>query len=183
MLLCIALSYKITLNIISSSISFKQFLKFETHHYKYHFDPLYLLFMTLKSTHIWKAIKALSLLGILLAFYLFYSYLTRPTFQPCYVNSSINCDAVIKGPLATIFGVPVSLIGLVGYIIILISSIIKNKKLLLVMSTFGLLFCLSLIYQEIFVLKVICPVCVTCLIVMFTIFLLGIKLNLEKTSS
>lgn len=134
----------------------------------------------LKLESIWRAVRILSIIGIILASYLFYSYLTRPAFQPCYINSSINCDAVIKGPLSTVFGIPVSLIGLAGYITIFLSSVVKNKKLLLTMSAFGLLFCLSLTYQEIFVLKVICPVCVTCQIVMLLVFILGIRLNLKR---
>lgn len=130
--------------------------------------------------NIWKILIGLSSLGIILAIYLFYNYLTRPVIESCYVNSIINCDAVTKGVLSTLFGIPVSLIGLTGYIIILLSAIYKKKKLVLGMSTFGMIFCLSITYQEIFVLKVICPVCLTCQIVMLLVFLLSIKLNLDK---
>ncbi len=126
---------------------------------------------------VWKWVTVLSVVGIFLATYLFYSYLTRPAFQPCYINSQINCDAVTKGSLATMFGVPVSLIGLVGYIVILLSSLFKNKNFLMAMSTFGLIFCLYITYQEIFVIKVICPVCLTCQLVMLAIFLFGLNLK------
>ena len=131
-------------------------------------------------TSIWKILIGLSSFGIILAIYLFYNYLARPAMESCYVNSTVNCDAVTKGVLSTLFGIPVSLIGLTGYIIILLSSIYKKKKLVLGMSTFGMIFCLSITYQEIFVLKVICPVCLTCQIVMLLVFLLAIKLNLNK---
>ncbi len=126
---------------------------------------------------IWKWATVLSIIGILLATYLFYNFLTKPAFQPCYINSQINCDAVTKGSLAIMFGVPVSLIGLVGYIVILLSSLFKNKNLLLLMSTFGLIFCLYITYQEVFIVKVICPVCLACQLVMLAIFLLGLKLT------
>ena len=129
--------------------------------------------------NIWKALIILSVLGILLAVYLFYNFLTKPLLESCYFNSRVNCDAVTKGSLSTLFGIPVSLIGLLGYIIILFSSIFKKKLLVLGMSTFGMVFCLFITYQEIFNLKVICPVCLTCQLVMFMVFLLGIYLNLN----
>jgi uncharacterized membrane protein len=129
---------------------------------------------------IWNVLICLSILGILLASYLFYNFLTKPLFESCYFNSRINCDAVTKGSLSTLFGIPVSLIGLIGYIVILLSSVFKKKLLVLGMSTFGMLFCLSITYQEVFNLKVICPVCLTCQLVMLTVFLLAVYLNANK---
>jgi uncharacterized membrane protein len=134
----------------------------------------------LTKNNIWKALIGLSILGILLALYLFYNFLTKPLFESCYFNSRINCDAVTKGSLSTFFGIPVSLIGLIGYIVILLSSVFKKKLLVLGLSTFGMFFCLSITYQEVFKLKVICPVCLTCQLVMLTVFLLAIYLNANK---
>ena len=133
----------------------------------------------LKKNNIWKALIWLSILGILLATYLFYNFLTKPLIESCYFNSRINCDAVTKGQLSTLFGIPVSLIGLTGYIVILLCSILKKKLLVLGMSTFGMVFCLFITYQELFILKVICPVCLACQLVMLIIFLLAIYLNLN----
>jgi uncharacterized membrane protein len=86
---------------------------------------------------------------------------------------------VTKGSLSTLFGIPVSLIGLIGYIVILLCSIFKQKLLVLGMTTFGMVFCLFITYQEVFRLKVICPVCLTCQLVMLTVFLLAIYLNVN----
>jgi uncharacterized membrane protein len=127
--------------------------------------------------NLWKALIFLSILGILLASYLFYNFLTKPLVESCYINSHINCDAVTKGALSTLFGIPVSLVGLAGYIVILFSSILKKKKTVLFMTTFGMCFCLFITYQEVFRLKVICPVCLTCQLVMLTVFLLAADLN------
>ena len=134
----------------------------------------------LTKNNIWKALIVLSVLGILLATYLFYNFLTKPLFESCYFNSRINCDAVTKGSLSTLFGIPVSLIGLLGYITILFSSVFKKKLLVLGMSTFGMVFCLFITYQEIFILKVICPVCLTCQLVMLVVFILSLVLNYKK---
>lgn len=134
----------------------------------------------LKKESIWKILAVLSVIGIILAIYLFYNFLAKPAVESCYINSVVNCDAVTKGVLSTIFGIPVSLVGLLGYLVIFTCTVLRNKKLLLAMATFGLLFCLSITFQEIFVVKVICPVCLTCQLVMLLVFLLGLKLNLGK---
>lgn len=131
----------------------------------------------MNNSKLFKYILYLSIIGIFLATYLFYNFLTKPLIESCYVNSVINCDAVTKGSLSTMFGMPVSLIGLIGYIIILFSAVLKKSKLLLAMSLFGMIFCLTITFQEIFNLKVICPVCLACQLVMLFVFLLSLKLN------
>jgi uncharacterized membrane protein len=133
--------------------------------------------------NIWNVLIVLSILGICLASYLFYNFLTKPTLEACYVNSIINCDAVTKGSLSALFGVPVSLVGLAGYIVILLSSIFKKKKTVLAMSTFGMLFCLYITFQEVFFLRVLCPVCLTCQFVMLLVFIIALSLNLSTKKS
>ncbi len=130
---------------------------------------------------IYKLIYFLSLIGIGLASYLLYSYLFHPSFQPCSINAQINCDAVIKGSVSTLFGVPTALYGFVGYILILTGTLTKNKKLIFGMSTFGMLFCLRITLIEIFQIKVYCPVCLTCQLVMLMIWLASINL-MKRTS-
>ena len=75
---------------------------------------------------------------------------------------------------------PVSLVGLIGYTVILGSALAKKRGLALAMTTFGMLFCLRLTYLEIFVEKVLCPVCLLCQIVMLTIFSLLIYLFVKR---
>lgn len=132
-------------------------------------------------TKLYKISKILSIIGIGLAIYLFYSYLAPTPPGLCNITATINCDAVTKGPLAEIFGIPVSLIGLIGYILILYSSILKLKKLHLGMTTFGMLFCLRLTFLEIFVEKVFCPVCGACQLVMLALFIISLKLNYDRS--
>jgi uncharacterized membrane protein len=131
----------------------------------------------IKFEKIWQILIILSVIGIILAVYLLYNFLTKPLIESCYINTFINCDAVTKGSLSTLFGVPVSLIGLIGYITIFLSSILKKKRLVFGMSTFGLAFCLYITFQEIFLLKVICPVCLACQIVMLLVFIFSLTLN------
>ncbi|MCG2691630.1 vitamin K epoxide reductase family protein [Microgenomates group bacterium] len=124
----------------------------------------------------WKLSTALSLIGIVLAGYLFYSYLAPIPPGLCDISATINCDAVTKGALATLFGIPVSLVGLIGYLLILYASLMKFKKLHLFMTGFGMLFCLRLTFLEIFVEKVICPICLACQLIMLILFILSLKL-------
>lgn len=127
-------------------------------------------------------IKILSFIGILLSVYLLWQQFFRPAFQPCYVNSFINCDAVISGPVANTFGIPTPLYGLVGYILITTAAYLHKKKLLVGTATFGLIFCLSIAYIELVQLKVICPVCISCQIIMIAVFALGIKVLRHPSS-
>jgi uncharacterized membrane protein len=125
-------------------------------------------------------IKILGVIGISLALFLLWERYFRPSFQPCNINSTVNCNAVISGEVSNTLGIPTPLIGLVGYIFILIGAFKKNAKLVLGMSAFGLAFCLYIAYRELFQLHVVCPVCILCQLDMITVFILGILLNLRS---
>mgnify|MGYP001586077707 CR=1 FL=1 len=125
-------------------------------------------------------IKALSLIGIILAVYLLWQQFFQPEFQPCYVNATINCEAIISGAVAKTFGIPTPLYGLIGYIVIFFAAMYRKKKLLLGMATFGLTFCAWIAYRELFELRVICPICITCQLIMITVFSLAVFVNKKK---
>lgn len=125
---------------------------------------------------IFHLIKILSVIGILLAIYLLTEQAFQPEFQPCRINSTINCDAIISGAVAKTLGLPTPLYGLIGYIVIFFSAIYKKKKVLLSMTLFGLAFCLYIAYRELFELRVICPVCILCQILMMGVFSLSVVL-------
>ena len=126
---------------------------------------------------LFKTSAILAVVGIILASYLFYSYLATTPPGLCDLSSTVNCEAVTKGPLAEFLGIPVSLVGLIGYIIIGYASMMKFKKLHLFMVSFGMVFCLRLTYLEIFREKVFCPVCGACQLVMLILFIISLKLN------
>lgn len=119
-------------------------------------------------------IKILSIAGILLAMYLLWQQIFRPAFQPCNINASINCDAIISGAVAKTFGIPTPLFGLTGYTVILIAALFRKKKLMLGMAVFGLIFCLWIGYRELFELHVICPVCIACQLIMINVFTVSV---------
>lgn len=127
--------------------------------------------MSIKSAY--PIITALSVVGIFLALYLLWQQLYRPEFQPCSINSVVNCDAIISGPVAKTLGLPTPLYGLIGYTLIFISAYFYKTKLLRSVALFGLLFCLWIGYKELVVLRVICPICIACQGIMISVFTLA----------
>ncbi len=129
---------------------------------------------------IFKYVKVLSVVGIVLAVYLLWEQATQSPFKPCNINSRVNCEAVISGEVAKTLGLPTALYGLVGYSVILMAAIYQKKKLMLAVATFGLGFCLYLAYRELWQLKVVCPICIACQLIMISVFTLAIILNRTK---
>src|SRR3989339_378428 len=113
--------------------------------------------------------------GILLAVYLLFEQVTQPTFRPCTINATVNCDAIIDGPVARTLGIPTPLFGLVGYIAIVYFALKKRLKEVFWFATGGLAFCLYIAYIELVQLRVICPVCILCQLTMISIFTLSFR--------
>ncbi|MDE2025521.1 MAG: vitamin K epoxide reductase family protein [Patescibacteria group bacterium] len=134
----------------------------------------------MKTTTLWKAVLVLASVGIMLAVYLLWEQLFHPLFQPCNINQTINCNAIINGPVSLTFGIPTPLYGLIGYIVMFGAAMYTKRKLLLFTVTFGLLFCLWIAYQELLLLHVICPVCILCQLDMLSVFTLAVVLNKRK---
>ena len=95
-----------------------------------------------------------------------------------------GCSIVNNSPYAAIYGIPVAAFGVGGYLAILAFIILEKKagnffKQNATMFTFGLtligfLFTLYLIYLEIFVIKALCPFCLTSQVSMTVLFVLSI---------
>jgi uncharacterized membrane protein len=135
--------------------------------------------MSMDKLHL--AVKLVAVAGILLALYIIYQQVYQPPFEICNISSTVNCDAIISGPLSKTLGLPTSLYALIGYTVIFFASAFKKTKLMLGMATFGLLFCLYIGYRELFELKVLCPLCIGCHVTMITTFTLSlITYNREK---
>jgi uncharacterized membrane protein len=123
-----------------------------------------------------KWVIILAIIGVGLAVYLYYEYAVQETFGVCNINEVFNCEPITKGDLAELYGIPVSLIGLVGYLAILISAWLKKFKVSFYMAVFGMVFCLRLTILEIFVEGVLCPICLACQAIMLVEFILTYQL-------
>ncbi|HZQ18417.1 MAG TPA: vitamin K epoxide reductase family protein [Terriglobales bacterium] len=86
----------------------------------------------------------------------------------CNFGESFNCDLVNRSQYSTVLGVPVALIGLCGYILILLlATAYRNKAetriFLTICCTAGLAFSLYLTYIEKFVISAWCILCLSSL--------------------
>jgi vitamin-K-epoxide reductase (warfarin-sensitive) len=96
----------------------------------------------------------------------------------CNFGESFNCDIVNRSTYSTVLGVPVALIGILGYLLILaLATVYRGKAetpvMLLIASAAGLGFALYLTYVEKFILQVWCVLCLSSLVVIFSEAVLG----------
>jgi uncharacterized membrane protein len=96
----------------------------------------------------------------------------------CDINEVLNCDIVNRSQYAVFLGVPVALIGLLGYGVLLALATWKRGSeqmplWLLVGATAGLGFALYLTYIEKYVLGVYCILCLFSLAVIALITVLS----------
>lgn len=110
----------------------------------------------------------LAIVGLVLSGYAFLHNRGFASGAICTINATINCDVVNKGPFSLFFGIPVALIGLVGYFFLLVGSIFKWKSqsdrtltlFLFGLSYLGFGFSLYLTSIEAMILHAWCLICV-----------------------
>jgi uncharacterized membrane protein len=106
---------------------------------------------------------ALAALGIALAGYLTYLHYSGTT-PPCSIKGN-PCSQVQKSRYSELAGVPVALIGLIGYIAILGSLLAPESErarlVTMAMTLGGFGFSAYLTYRELFTLHKICEWCVS----------------------
>ncbi len=83
----------------------------------------------------------------------------RTDLSPCSINERWDCGIVNHSPYAVISGVPVAVIGIAGYLILGILSLMRAYRLMLVLALAGLAFSLYLARIEAHVLGVWCIYC------------------------
>lgn len=94
-----------------------------------------------------------------------------------------DCSTVNASRFSEVNGIPVAVIGIVGYLAILFVHFFENRNpffqkngtlLIFGMSLTGFLFTLWLVYVELELLKAICPFCVTSQVAMTIIFIIAV---------
>ncbi|PYY00865.1 MAG: vitamin K epoxide reductase [Acidobacteria bacterium] len=98
-------------------------------------------------------------------------YNTRPS--PCSINDKWDCGIVNHSPYATLGGVPVALVGSVGYAL-LAAFAGRLPRTTALMALIGLLFSLRLTWIEWKKLGVWCIYCVTSQGIIATLFVVAI---------
>jgi uncharacterized membrane protein len=123
------------------------------------------------SVNLRRAMVVVAVLGLALASYLVYVHYsgTRPA---CTAGDA--CLKVQTSVYSKIAGVPVALIGLIGYIGIFLSLLVPDRDEVrlatLVMTLIGVCFSGYLTYRELFTLKTICEECATSAVLMALLF-------------
>jgi vitamin-K-epoxide reductase (warfarin-sensitive) len=115
------------------------------------------------------AIALLAVAGVAVSSVSLYEHFATSRTSFCDFSQSFNCDVVNRSAYSTVLGVPVALIGIIGYLLIIaLATIYRNKTetpvLLLIASLGGLAFALYLTYIEKFKLGVWCILCLTSLV-------------------
>lgn len=135
----------------------------------------------MRSRHILLLVALLASIGALVSLYLVWGhYTTGPTF--CKIGGAINCDLVNRGPYGKIVGIPVSGIGVLGYLLLgglaLVSFFLEARqkeaiRALKIAATLGFIFSLYLLHLELFVIFAVCPFCMVSLILITIIVTLA----------
>lgn len=123
----------------------------------------------MKSDQLLKVILLCATIGVALSAYSFAHHYEFVSGALCDINATFNCDIVNRGPFSEIGGVPVSLMGIVGYGFLFVAAMIRLHQphdrsiagFLVIASGGAFLFALYLTGIEAFVLRAWCIVCLT----------------------
>ncbi|MCX6083012.1 MAG: vitamin K epoxide reductase family protein [Chloroflexi bacterium] len=123
----------------------------------------------------------LAIIGILVSVYMTVYKLTSNNSM---CLGSGDCSTVNASPYSEVYGVPVAFVGVLGYSAILGLLLLQTRggkffEQNSIMAVFGLAitgfaFTLYLVYLEIYVIKALCPFCITSQITMTILFLITI---------
>jgi uncharacterized membrane protein len=115
-----------------------------------------------------RAIAVIAIVGMLVSSISLYHHFSTSKTSFCTFGESFNCDLVNRSSYSTLFGLPVALIGILGYLLVLaLATVYRDKAetpmILLIVSLGGFGFSLYLTYIEGFVLQAWCILCLTSL--------------------
>ncbi len=125
---------------------------------------------------IYYAFVGLSILGIGVAIYEAYDYLTQ-NFNGCNFNSYVSCGTVATSGYTSLDGVPFYVMGLVWFplVLVLVLALSRLGKqpvdgiILLPFLMIGNIFTIYLWYLELGVIHAICPVCVSLYVINYAL--------------
>ena len=106
----------------------------------------------------------------------------------CDFGETLNCDVVNRSSYSSIMGIPVALIGVLGYLALFVLATCYRSKpdtplVLFLAALAGLLFALYLTYIEGFVLGVWCILCLSSLLMILCITVLASFVLWQRRSS
>jgi uncharacterized membrane protein len=131
------------------------------------------------------AITLLSVAGIAISSVSLHHHYGTEQTSYCDFGQMFNCDIVNRSIYSVVMGIPVALVGVLGYVTLLALATLRRARaetplILLVASLAGLGFALYLTYVEKFVLAVWCILCLSSLAVIAGIAVLSLVLVLQQ---
>ena len=132
------------------------------------------------------AISILAIAGIVVSSVSLYHHYGSSKTSYCDIGENFNCDVVNRSTYSVVLGIPVALIGILGYLALLALATVSRSKaetplLLLMASIAGLGFALYLTYIEGFVLAAWCILCLSSLALILAICVLASVLIARTT--
>ena len=138
---------------------------------------------------LYRASVALVVIGLLVSIYM---TIYKVSGNEGMCLGSGDCSTVNASRFSEVNGIPVAVIGIIGYVAILAAHLLEDRNaffrqnailLIFGMSLTGFLFTVWLVYVELALLNAICPFCVTSQIAMTLIFIIAIIRLIKQPQS
>ena len=131
------------------------------------------------------AIAVLALAGAVVSSVSLTHHFSISATSYCDIGENFNCDIVNRSTYSTVAGIPVALIGTIGYVaLVALTTVFRSKDetplLVFIGSLAGLAFALYLTYIEKYVLATWCILCLSSLVLIFAIAVLASVLMFAK---
>lgn len=131
---------------------------------------------------------ALAIVGLLVSIYM---TIYKLTSNNAMCLGSGDCSTVNASKYSEVYGIPVAVLGIIGYAAILGVHFLENRGaffkqnaalLIFGMALTGFLFTIYLIYVEIALIKALCPFCVASQITMTVLFIISLIRVIQQPS-
>jgi uncharacterized membrane protein len=138
---------------------------------------------------LYRASVALVIVGLLVSIYM---TIYKVTSNDGMCLGSGDCSTVNASRYSEVNGIPVALIGVLGYLAILAAHYFENRNrffeqnsalMIFGMALTGFLFTIWLIYVEVAILQALCPFCVTSQTAMTIIFIISVMRLIRQPQS
>jgi vitamin-K-epoxide reductase (warfarin-sensitive) len=121
-----------------------------------------------RKQRLYTIITVLAVAGVLVSSVSLYHHFSQSQESFCDLSQSFNCDLVNRSQYSTFHGLPVALIGILGYLLILALATVYRQKaetpiMLAAASVSGTCFALYLTYLEGHVIHAWCILCLSSL--------------------
>lgn len=121
----------------------------------------------------------LALMGLGISFYTLQLHQNTTGDSFCNINDTFNCDDVNKGEYSEIAGIPVAVVGILGYAVLVLGSLLAMRytslwEYVMMAAGLGLAFALYLTSLEAFVIHTYCLACLASQLIILMFFILSI---------